>query len=32
MLRTQRRSAGVVTFDPVSGTYLGRNGRRHYCR
>jgi heme A synthase len=20
------------SFDPVSGTYLGRDGRRHYCR
>jgi len=20
------------SFDPVSGTYLGRNGHRHYCR
>lgn len=20
------------SFDPISGTYLGRDGRRHYCR
>ncbi|WP_334260445.1 BA14K family protein [Bradyrhizobium symbiodeficiens] len=27
-----RPIARFRSFDPISGTYLGRDGRRHYCR
>ncbi|WP_416377595.1 BA14K family protein [Bradyrhizobium symbiodeficiens] len=35
-LATVRRGGRPIarfrSFDPISGTYLGRDGRRHYCR